>query len=163
AEIESTELRAGDDAGRAQLEQKLEALRARHTIAGRFFVLDEGGRVLLPDPRAPFRQEGELLDDELEEEPPSDAAALSRPPEARHAYERGLELEHGGKHDDAARELARAASSPDASTSVRAWAAARLARLREAAKDLAGAVEAWGQVAQTKERVRDDHGAPIRA
>src|SRR4051794_36581840 len=60
--LDMSALRSRDPQARNAFARELDASRRTHPIAARFVALDEEGRILLPDPRLPFRSDAPGLD-----------------------------------------------------------------------------------------------------
>ncbi len=154
-------LRSRDPAVRAELDRALEAALREHPIARRFLAFDEDGKLLVPDPRAPYRPEGSpRQDDPDEEDRATDAQALAKRRELRALYDQAKAKAAEPAQAEAL--FNQVANDADAWPTLRARAALRIAALDEARKQDEAACVAYARAAASPVPVRDEDGAPIR-
>ncbi|HZV00282.1 MAG TPA: HAMP domain-containing sensor histidine kinase [Planctomycetota bacterium] len=154
-------LRSRDPRALADLEAVLESVRkGARSIAARSFAFDEDGKVLLPDPRAPFRPDGSAPIEEPDEDRATDAATLEKKRAARALYEEARRLEERDRAR-AAQLYAKVTDDEDAPPIPRVRAAFRRGDLLEATEPDAAAAS-FARAALSPFPVRDEKGAPIR-
>ncbi|MBI3725690.1 HAMP domain-containing histidine kinase [bacterium] len=150
-----------DPQGRLQLERTLELSRTRHPIASRFLAIDEEGKVLLPEPRAPYRPEGSPPPAEDPDEAPSPEALAARR-RASAAYDQALASAERGDLAQAATTFLRVAEDQDAPATLRARAAFRRARALEGLGNGDAAAAAYARAAGLAHGIRDESGSALR-
>ena len=148
------------DAGR-ELAAAVDSARALHPLAGDFFAVAPPGETIFPDPRLPFRGRGDEPD--AGGEPPvQDEAELARRKEVAASYEEAAEREKAGDLGAACVGYERVSASPDATTTLAARAAWRLAECHLRLGQLEPAGRAYRRAREASHPVRDERGQPIR-
>lgn len=151
------------EAGGPQAEATARALRDEHPLAAALFVLDGGGHVLWPAPDLPFL-------DPVGVPVPNERFAVSegqdfrRLAELQALYDRAVVDQRGGQNERAARALRVVCEDPEATPTLAARAAFRLAECLLAQGRQEEARRAYARAAAAEEAVRDDElGRPLRS